>query len=294
MMRRFSLVFIFPLFFAGLGQAQTILPDFNAENLGKNKVRISWVNNFGNRCIQLNVQASKDSLKGYRTIFSTESPQLPQNGFIYVQSFPYKMFYRIFYILDSNQFMFSAPKIAGDILPPVTQTNKVDNENKDTLQFVEKKEMQVVNAEIPVKKPDPPRIISIYKADSLFTQLEYSVYKKFRDSVNKRKDTLLVLGQNEVQLKPFDPASIYTPSIFVLINQNGFVKLNLPDAASKKYKVVFYELDGKKLFSINNISDTAITIDKTDFIHAGWFKFELYENEKLIERNKILLQKDLR
>ena len=293
-MRRFSLVLILQLFFASLGQAQTILPDFNAENLGKNKVRISWVNNFGSRCIQLNVQASKDSLKGYRTIFSTESPQLPQNGFIYVQSFPYKMYYRIFYILDSNEFIFTNVKIAGDILPAVTQTNDVDNNNTDTLLVIGKDATQVINADNSVKKPDPPRIITIYKADSLFAQLEYSVYKKFRDSVNKRKDTLLVLGQNEVQLKPFDPASIYKPSIFVLINQNGFVKLNLPDAASKKYKVVFYELDGKKLFTINNISDTAITIDKTDFIHAGWFKFELYESEKLIERNKILLQKDLR
>ena len=51
-------------------------------------------------------------------------------------------------------------------------------------------------------------------------------------------------------------------------------------------------MDGKKLFTINNIPESDLVIDKANFIHAGWFRFELYENEKLKERNKVLLQRD--
>ncbi|HRI22238.1 MAG TPA: hypothetical protein PLA68_14855, partial [Panacibacter sp.] len=60
------------------------------------------------------------------------------------------------------------------------------------------------------------------------------------------------------------------------------------------YKVIFFENDGKKLFTVNHITETELVIDKTNFMHAGWFKFELYEDEKLKERNKILLQRDLK
>ena len=33
-------------------------------------------------------------------------------------------------------------------------------------------------------------------------------------------------------------------------------------------------------------------LDKTNFVHAGWFTYELYEDEKLKEKNKFQLQKD--
>jgi len=35
-----------------------------------------------------------------------------------------------------------------------------------------------------------------------------------------------------------------------------------------------------------------LTLDKSNFIHAGWFKFELYEDGQLKEKNKLLIPKD--
>ena len=101
-MQRILLVVCTLVIFTSLVKAQKQLPDFSAEDLGKNKIRISWVNPFNEGCIQLNVQFSFDSVKNFRTIFATESPQLPQNGFIYTTPYTGKFYYRIFYILDAD------------------------------------------------------------------------------------------------------------------------------------------------------------------------------------------------
>ena len=42
----------------------------------------------------------------------------------------------------------------------------------------------------------------------------------------------------------------------------------------------------------NREKETALTLDKTNFYHAGWFTFELYNDEKLVEKHKFYLAKD--
>jgi hypothetical protein len=59
-----------------------------------------------------------------------------------------------------------------------------------------------------------------------------------------------------------------------------------------RYHVVFFEEDGSELFRIKAIKEPELILDKTDFIHAGWFSFELFEDDKLKERNKLLLLKE--
>jgi len=150
------------------------------------------------------------------------------------------------------------------------------------------------NAEIKEQQViDPMRMITIRLKDSIVAQLAYADYWKFRDSIGKNtKDTLFVLTQDQVIIKPFNPENYFKPSIYVVTNKEGFVTLKLPDALQKNYKVVFLTMDNKKLFSINHVTDTELVVDKTNFMHAGWFKFELYEDNKLKEKNKILLQRD--
>ncbi len=288
-MQRTLLILFTIVFVTTLAKAQNPLPNFSADDIGKNKVRISWVNQFGDSCIQLNVQFSNDSLKNYRSIFSTESPQLPQNGFVFNLPYPGKFYFRIFYILEGNTFYFTPAKRPVAPVAPIGGTSNIP----ETEVILDTGYVNVFKPE--PKKVIPPRIITIRKKDSVFALLEYSIYKNFKDSILKRtRDTIMILGQDEVLLKPFDPESIYTPSKFVVTNQEGFIKLKLPEAAAKKYRLVFFDTDGKKLFTINHIPETEMVIDKTNFVHAGWFKFELYEDDKLKERNKILLQKDLK
>src|SRR5690349_1936587 len=109
MRKIFLPVFVLIIFFS-TAKAQNPLPDFSVEDLGKNKTRISWNNQYGEDCIQLSVQASLDSVRGFKTIISTESPQLPLNGFVYNLPFPCKFYYRISYILNGNAFYFTPAK----------------------------------------------------------------------------------------------------------------------------------------------------------------------------------------
>jgi hypothetical protein len=85
---------------------------------------------------------------------------------------------------------------------------------------------------------------------------------------------------------------LYVPSVYVYTNRDGYLFVNLPDADQKKYRIRFFEEDDTFLFELKNIREAALTLDKANFLRAGWFKFELYNEEKLVEKNKFFLAKD--
>ncbi|PZP46081.1 MAG: hypothetical protein DI598_12535 [Pseudopedobacter saltans] len=71
MQKKWLSLFLFVFSFSILRAQQKPLPDFFIHKGSQNAVAISWVNNFGDECIQLNVQRSNDSLLNFKTIFST-------------------------------------------------------------------------------------------------------------------------------------------------------------------------------------------------------------------------------
>ena len=68
--------------------------------------------------------------------------------------------------------------------------------------------------------------------------------------------------------------------------------LNLPEALTKKYSVKFFDEEENPVFTINKINETYLTIEKVNFVHSGWFYFELFENGISIEKNKVYVPKD--
>lgn len=86
--------------------------------------------------------------------------------------------------------------------------------------------------------------------------------------------------------------NIFVPSMYVYTARDGNIHLNLPNADSKKYSVKFYDENDNFLFEIKNLKDQSLIIDKTDFYHAGWFKFELFEDDKLKEKHKFYIEKE--
>ncbi len=93
-----------------------------------------------------------------------------------------------------------------------------------------------------------------------------------------------------VKTEPPKPPG-FIPSVYVFTNKEGYVFINLPEAPQKKYTVKFYEEDGSLLFELKNIIEKGLTLDKANFFHGGWFNFELYNDEKLLEKNKFYLAK---
>ena len=85
----------------------------------------------------------------------------------------------------------------------------------------------------------------------------------------------------------------FTPSLYVYTNRDGYVNIKLPDDEKpKKYSIKFFDEDGNLLFELKEIKQKNFKIDKANFYHAGWFRFELYEDGKLFEKYKIYLEKD--
>ncbi|MCW3073809.1 MAG: hypothetical protein JWP69_878 [Flaviaesturariibacter sp.] len=83
----------------------------------------------------------------------------------------------------------------------------------------------------------------------------------------------------------------WEPSYYVYTNKEGYVYINLPDADEEKYSIKFFEEDNSPLFELKPIKEKGLILDKANFVHAGWFQFELYNGEKLVERNKFYLSK---
>lgn len=99
--------------------------------------------------------------------------------------------------------------------------------------------------------------------------------------------------QPNTDVKPVVPKRPdFVPSFYVYTNKDGYLFINLPDADKKKYHIKFYEDDGSFLFELKNIKEPALTLDKTNFMHSGWFRFELFNDGELIEKNKFYLPKD--
>ena len=94
-----------------------------------------------------------------------------------------------------------------------------------------------------------------------------------------------------VKEKPVLPPS-FVPSVYVFTNKEGYVQMNLPNAADKKYSVKFLTEKGEPLFEIKTLKDSQLVLDKTNFYRAGWYQFELWDGEKLIEKHKFQLAKD--
>lgn len=86
--------------------------------------------------------------------------------------------------------------------------------------------------------------------------------------------------------------NVFKPSVHVYTHKDGYVRINLPDDEQKKYSIRFYEENDSFLFELKDVSPRTFKIDKTNFYHAGWFKFELYEDGKLIEKHKFYLQRE--
>jgi hypothetical protein len=84
----------------------------------------------------------------------------------------------------------------------------------------------------------------------------------------------------------------FVPSFYVYTNREGYVYINLPDADKKKYRIRFFEEDESFLFEVKNIRQTGLTLDKTNFLHSGWFRFELYNDDALVEKHRLYIDKE--
>ncbi|MCW3080953.1 hypothetical protein [Segetibacter sp.] len=274
---------ILVVFIAGRAFSQDTLPKFTLTERG-DKVTISWKNPYL-RMVQLNVQRSYDSLKNFSTVYSATSPELPQNGYTDPRPATSRTFYRIFYVLEGGSYFFTRSKRAtGATSVAVTTTdNSRDLGNARDL----------TNGAFNNVVPGDKRIISIKIKDSIFKKLSVNAFRSFRDSiVRQTKDTIYSINDSVIGVSPYVVVEVFKTSSYIYITRDGYINVSVPQVNEKKYNVKFFEENGTALFEIQMVKESPLILDKSNFIHSGWFLFELYEDNKLKEKNRLFVPKE--
>ena len=296
MFRQTGIVFIL-IATTFLANAQDTLPKFTLVNKGNNRIIVSWTNNYGTNIKQLTIQRSADSTKNFKSILTLPDPTVPQNGYADTKAPAPQMFYRLFILMDSGKYVFSKskrpvmdtvkqkeqPKIISPVDQRIQEEPKTDN----------RKPVTDDKKEIVKSKEIPERVIYIKKRDTLISQIGERSLKRFKDSLLlKTKDTLSFNTADTIIIKPFVPKEVYKPSRFVFTEKDGNVKIVLPDAATKKYTLKFFDESNMPVFDIKQIKEPMLILDKSNFVHAGWFKFELMEDGQVKEKHKLYIPKE--
>lgn len=243
---------------------------------------MSWVNPYDN-LVQLAVQRSHDSLKRFSSVFSATSPELPLNGFSDKITPGVKVYYRIFYVMRGGTYYFTASMQPGGSITSAevydSRRDKISDELLEELKDVSKDTAD----DVPVFLSTRDGVYSLMPPE----------FKVFRDSILTRtNDTLVQVAPDTVELRPYSPAFVQRTSQYVYTDHDGFIVIRLPNAANARYDLFFLEEDDTPVLELKNIRETQLTLDKTNFYHGGWYKFELRENGRVKERNKILLPVD--
>lgn len=100
--------------------------------------------------------------------------------------------------------------------------------------------------------------------------------------------------QNDIPINNAQGVNVkpeYIPSFYVYTKNDGNVFINLPDADKKEYRIKFFAENGAPLFEIKDIKENGLVLDKANFYHAGWFHFELFRDDKIIEKHRFYIPK---
>ncbi len=95
---------------------------------------------------------------------------------------------------------------------------------------------------------------------------------------NPGKDSLVLIAPKKDE--------ITYPSERIFTSKDNNIVIHLADAATKKYSAKFFNESDSLLFELTKLNDEYLILEKVNFVHAGWFHFEIYESGKLVEKNK--------
>lgn len=254
-MKFFGVLLVVIFAFQYHSQAQGTLPNFEIVN-NRGKIIISWKNGLEKPISTLSVQRSFDSLSNFITIGSVINPEVQENGFLDASP-PYSaMYYRIFIVYEGGSYTFSSSKKPLDTLNLPAYSIKYNwdlNNNQDSSIAMAGME----NNTIPIIE-------------------------------SNKNSNLPILKPGEIP-KPKVPAY---PSPYMYTTKVENVLIHLPDAKNKFYIIKVYDYSWNPVFTLTNLKEEYLMLDKGNFPLSGWYNFELYDGTEVIEKNKFLVPKD--
>jgi hypothetical protein len=68
------------------------------------------------------------------------------------------------------------------------------------------------------------------------------------------------------------------------------VLITMPKGCNTDYRVRFFDGDNRFLFEVRQIRDAALIIEKVNFEHAGVFRYEIYRENRLLEKSNFVIR----
>ena len=297
-MTRILIVFVVMVqVFQGVSMAQDTLPKFTVKTRDAKKNFISWTNTFDD-ISQISIQRSMDSTKNFKTILTVPDPRVRQNGFVDSKAETPFVFYRLFIVLEGGKYLFSKSSRAFRDTANLARQQPVANGNgnkrvvfSDVIPASETEQLKLTIGKEPGNIPSKTYVLK--KGEKILGTIPEKDFDRFYDSlIQKTKDTLVFKTVDTILVKAFVPKVIYRPSQYVYTERDGNIAIVLADAPKKQYSIKFFEENQTELFEIKQVKAAFLTLDKSNFLHSGWFLYELYEEGKLKEKHKFYIPKD--
>jgi len=207
-----------------------------------------------------------------------------QNGYMDTKAENDKMFYRLYILIDGSNFMFSkskrpaadAPLLRAKVEEPVLK-NAEDSVAKQAEDSAIAKVIDKITTEDISKTPLTTEEIMLLK------KIRNSKLDLMTPSISKKIDEAI-----KISTRP----KIIVPVNHIYSTGDGSVEISLKDYQQKKYSIRLFEDDYTFLYEIKNIKSASLKLDKSNFYHSGWFRSELYDDGKLVEKNRFFIPKD--
>lgn len=110
-------------------------------------------------------------------------------------------------------------------------------------------------------------------------------------SIEEPPPAKTVLPPAENNKPPAEPEFVY-PSKKIFTSKMSSIVIQLQDAAFKNYHVKIFDDNEKPALVLTKIKEDFLILDKMNFMHSGWFSYELYDGAKLIEKGRFFVPKD--
>lgn len=131
-----------------------------------------------------------------------------------------------------------------------------------------------------------------YRVFVAFDGGSYVFTHSYRPVLDTANESIITIVEEQKEIvKPFIPNS-FVASKFVFTGKDNNVIINLPNAAAEKYSVKFFDEDDNFLFEIHSIKEPYLILEKVNFLHSGWFKYHLLDNDIVLEKYKFYIPKD--
>jgi hypothetical protein len=259
--------------------SQDSLPRLSVKNKS-GKVILSWTNPYKD-VVQINIQRSTDSLKGFKTILTVADPSAVTNGFLDSKTPNTEQYYRLYVQQEGGKYFFTGS------FRPVLDTTRARSKTAPVAKTIKKTDAPITeNPPVPIAPPDSTEIETVEEDMGSNKKMEKNTVARKKLSNTKS------VGVGEVEADAPEFQEFTAPSVHVYTNNQGQVVMALPPEKTNLYTLKFYKDDGTPLFTMNKVRDSQLTIDKTNFIRSGWFRFELYENNVMKEKNRFFIPRE--